>query len=153
MKITIINHRINKNSKGFTAFVNKCIGFVTNSEYWHTSIVLGKFRYESGHPFGASKTSRIPEHEYIDSYDIEVTEIQLLRMIDYAEKKLRENLRYNHYKLIVLAVLYPTRFIWNRLKWVPFQHDYFGQVCSVFVREILLAGDIDWFPKLYKEIT
>jgi len=153
MKVTIMNHYINKEEKGFGAFVNKCIGFFTKSNAWHTSIILGGMRYESGHPYGVGKTERIPKHIFVDTFDIEVTEDQLKKMIAYAELKLKQNLRYNHYKLIILAFFYPTRKIWSKIKWVPFQHDFFGQVCSVFVREILLAGDVDLFPGLYKELT
>ena len=153
MKVTIMNHYINDTEKGFGAFVNKCIGFFTKSEAWHTSIILGDTRYESGHPYGASKSLTIPDHKYVDTYDIFVTDAQFADMVKYAELKLKQNLRYNHYKLLILAICYPTRWLWNRVRFVPFQHDYFGQVCSVFVREILLAGRIDLFPGLYKELT
>jgi len=34
MKVTIMNHYINKEEKGFSAFVNKCIGFFTKSNAW-----------------------------------------------------------------------------------------------------------------------
>ena len=150
MKITVMNHYIDRSEKNFP---NKCICFFTNSDAWHTSLILGKVRYESGHPFGASKTFHIPDHQFVDTFDLDVTEEQFNKMVAYAELKLKENLRYNHYKLIVLALCWPTRWIWNKLRWVPFSNDFFGMVCSVFVREILLHGDVDLFPNVYKELT
>jgi len=153
MKVTIMNHYINKEKKGFSAFVNKCIGFFTRSNAWHTSIILGDMRYESGHPRGASKTRTIPKHSHVDTFSFDVAQEQFEAMVAHAEKTLTDNLRYNYHKLFVLALCWPTRWIWNKLKWVPFSHNYFGEVCSVYVREILLAGDIDFFPKVYKELT
>ncbi len=153
MKVTIVNHYINTEKKGFSAFVNKCIGFFTSSDCWHNSIILGEWRYESGHPRGASKTKSIPTHRFIDTFSFEVTEEQFKAMKDYAESTLTDNLRYNYYKLLILALCWPTRWFWNKLQWVPFSNNFFGEVCSVYIREILLRGDIDWFPKIYKEIT
>ena len=152
MKITIMNHYINRDKKGFSAFVNKCIGFFTQSDCWHNSIILDGMRYESGMPYGATKTTRIPNHPLVDTVDIEVTAEQLKLMIAYAELQLKHNLPYNKGKLLTLAICWPTRFIWNKVEWVPFQNNYFGMVCSVFVYEILLAGGIELFPSYYKEL-
>jgi hypothetical protein len=153
--IKIVSYKIKpKQFRPFVMFVNRLICMLTVSKFWHTAIILDGVKYESGHPFGAKKSYNIPyQDKYHDIENIVVTNEQLHNMITYAENKLIENLRYNHYKLILLSILYPTRFIWDRIKWVPFQNDYFGMVCSVFAREILLAGDINYCPKRYKEIT
>jgi len=153
--VKIVSYKIKPNQfKPFVMFVNRLICLCTGSKYWHTAIILENYKYESGHPYGASKSIyTATQDKYQDIEDIVVTNEQLHNMIAYAELKLNQNLRYNHYKLIALAILYPTRFIWDKIKWVPFQNDYFGQICSVFVREILLNGDIDYCPKRYKEIT
>ena len=156
MKYQIIKYKIDPDR--FTPFVravNRCIGFFTASPYWHAAIILKGVKYESGHPFGVSKkTNYVHIHnEYETITEHEATDEQMFNMIEYAERKLVENLRYNHYKLIALALFYPTRGIWNKIKWVAFQNDYFGIVCSVFVREIELSGGIDRSPGLYKELT
>ena len=153
MRIQVLLHKIDTKEKGFSNFVNKCIGFFTVSKYWHVSIVLGNYRYESGHPRGVSKTTSIPTHKFITNKYIEVTDEQLAKMIAYAEKTLTDNIRYNYYKLFILALFHPTQFIWNKLKWMPFSNNFFGMVCSVYVREIFLAGGIDILPWQYKEIT
>lgn len=154
-EIQILSYKIKpKQFSRFTMFVNKCICFSTGSDYWHTAIVIDGIKRESGHPYGAKKS--LYQHyksKYIDVQTLTVTEDQAQKMIDYADTKLRQNLRYNHYKLIMLAIFYPTRIIWDKIKWVPFSNDYFGMVCSVFVREILLAGGIDPIPHRYKELT
>ena len=154
MLIRIISYKIKPNQfSKFVQFVNKCICFFTGSEYWHTAIELGEYKYESGHPYGAEKTRmKTVADEYTDVHSIEISDISFNAMKEYAELKLKQNLRYNHYKLLVLAICYPTRWLWNKLKWVPFQNNFFGMVCSVFVREILLAGGIDFIPH-YKELT
>ena len=155
MEIKILSYKIKPSQfNKLTRFVNRCICFFTRSEYWHTSIVIGNIKYESGHPNGVKKSVYYHDYsKYIDVDTYQATEYQANKMIDYAEKALKDNIRYNHYKLIVLALCYPTRFIWDRIKWVPFQNNYFGMVCSVFVREILLAGNIDFMPDRYKELT
>jgi hypothetical protein len=156
MKYQIIKYKVDPaRFTPFVRFVNRCIGFFTGSKFWHVTIILKGTKYESGHPHGVSKRinyTHIP-NKYKIVEEHETTEEQIDKMIVYAERKLIENLRYNHYKLISLALFYPTKFIWNKVKWVAFKNDYFGMVCSVFVREILLAGGIDKTPKLYKEIT
>lgn len=155
MEINILSYKIKpRQFSKFTMFVNRCICFFTRSEYWHTALVINNIKYESGHPYGAKKS--LYQHyksKYIDVQTLSVTPEQAQNMIYYADQKLKENLRYNHYKLIMLAIFYPTRIIWDKIKWVPFSNDYFGMVCSVFVREILLAGGVDPIPHRYKELT
>lgn len=155
MEIRVISYKTRPDQfSKLVRFVNKCICFFTDSQYWHTAIELGEYKYESGHPYGAERTRMrtVPDvYTKVDTY--QVTEDQFKRMSDYAELKLKQNLRYNHYKLVILAFFYPTRRIWDKIKWVPFSNDYFGMVCSVFVREIMLAGDMDLMPDRYKELT
>jgi hypothetical protein len=71
---------------------------------------------------------------------------QLTRIYEYVENAFIEKRRYNTPKLVAMAVIYNTRFIWRLLGWVPFSAAVFGSVCSVFVDRAFLAADIDLLP-------
>jgi hypothetical protein len=60
---------------------------------------------------------------------------------------------YNVFKLIVLAIVWPTRWFWKMIRWVPFNHDVFGEVCSGFVDEVMFKSQWDLFPDEWEGYT
>jgi len=152
MKIIITSYKIKPGQFSIlTRFVNHCICFFTSSEYWHTSINFGNIKYESGHPDGVSKCTFIPQHgQYLDIDEYEVSEESYTKMLVYAEKCRKEKIKYNHAKLIILMFWQ----LWDKLKWAPFSDNKkYGMVCSVFVREVALQGNLDLCPDRFIETT
>lgn len=139
----------------FVTFVNRCICFFTRSPFWHSAIVLNGTKHESGHPYGVKETLQYVHtpSAYTTVTEHECTEEQLAKMIDYAKLQQKQNRKYNHGKLLSLAFCYPTRKLWNWLGWVPFRWNYWGVVCSVYVREIEFSGGIDRTPELNIDLT
>lgn len=60
---------------------------------------------------------------------------------------------YNIFKLLILAYIYPKKIYWNNRNWLPFDKEFFGEVCSVFVDNVYLDLGIDILPGLRKGIT
>ena len=153
MEVKILSYKIKpKEFEWYVMLVNSLICVFTWSKYWHTSIVIGDYKHESGHPNGAKKSLYIhKEDPHIDVDTYFVNEDQVKDMEAFAESMLERKLPYNYKKLAILAICYPTKFIWDKIKWVPFQDDKHGMVCSVYVREIVIAGKMDYWEHRYKE--
>ena len=118
-------------------FIMKCIVFFTRSPYWHIAVKVGNYTYQNGSPYGVKKDTKTRTG---DKYTVlepkrDLTEKEIQDMIKWGDLQLEHNLGYNHFKLIILAIVYPTRKFWNWVGWIPFQNDYFGMVCSVFIDE------------------
>ena len=156
---TILLHKITKkylkSCKWYAKIVTVTICIFTWSKYHHTSFFSKGYRYESGHPFGVVKKKAVFEEKegYKYKYPIRpMTKEEADRYNASWEKKLKQNIRYNYLKLGSMTFVYPTRFFWDKLKYVPFQNNYFfGVVCSVAGCESF--GDIGWIllPGRYNE--
>jgi len=80
--------------------------------------------------------------------------------------KKRYRMPYNYLKLLILALVYPTRSLWQWVGWMPFQNDILGEVCSTYVdsawhftgrdiiweygEEFTVPGDLANRPGFYK---
>lgn len=148
-----------KSSKWYRTLVSKLICFFTNSNYTHSAIYLNGYLYEStvmNGQNGAMKTKGLPPAERncivlefkkpVNPADIEHLEYALNRRV--VEKR-----PYNFFKIFVLAIIYPTRWLWNAIGWVPFQNEAFGYVCSVFVDSALKQFGIDLIPDNNEEYS
>lgn len=63
------------------------------------------------------------------------------------------NYKYNFLKLLALSLVYPTRWFWNLIGWVPFSNQVFGGVCSEFIDEVYDFITWDIIPNQNKEYT
>jgi hypothetical protein len=142
--------------KWYMKILYRAIGFLTGSPYDHCGQIIGDDFYESGHPFGFSKSKFRPEendtrreyHEPIDDYTTE----ELYRMREYWERNLRENTRYNHRKFACMIVIHPTRIFWDKIEWTPFQNNFlYGVFCSTALYEAVEEGGRSLLPRRYKE--
>ena len=133
-------------------FVSSQIQSVTGSPYVHAEIVLGRagtevqvfestvwahdiriwsgIRYNVGRVVEPGCLLLIPKVEY------PLEKISL--MSRFAEKYINRRVRYNFFKLLMLRIFYKKG---NGVKHIPFQNNFFGMVCSVFIAEMnLYAG-------------
>ena len=141
--------------KWYERVVYKTIGFCTGKPYDHCGQILDGMFYESGHPFGFSKKpfklktgERYEYHEPITDF----TKEEIYNMVEYWEEQIRQNTRYNHRKLLALAIIHPMHKFWDWLQWVPFQNNFlWGAVCSVALYEAFVAANIILLPGRYKE--
>ena len=127
--------------KWYEKIVKKMICIITRGDYDHVAIIVNDFIYQSGHPYGMTKSKfklkRGPRYVYKELItDISQTRADLLQV--FLEDLLNKNIRYNYPKLFSFLLIFPTRKIWDKLRWVPFSSNYwFGIMCSVTIAEAL----------------
>jgi len=131
----------------------KAIVFFTQQPFTHAAIYHGGATYEStvwkeGRKLrhGALRAPEMLECDVILGPVEELTIGQNIKLQNYLDQTIYEARPYNFFKLVALAVIYPTRWFWNLIGWVPFSHDMYGEVCSVYVDEAFKAIGIDLLP-------
>lgn len=149
---TVIVTKYRPSKHFFWNLLSKLIVFFTGMPYTHVEIYCDYYMYGSTLG-GPRKTKEIPKNVIFLEPKIDLTQKQQNFMKRYLESKLGNKGRYNILKLIVLSFVYPTRWFWKWIGWVPFQNDVFGVVCSVYVDEAYKAAGIDLLPKEYEEYT
>ena len=137
--------------------VGEVICAVTDSKYWHTSLIIDGMRYDIGHPLGLQvrpvTDKYTVESEWVKLLRVPASPAQKERMKEYYEILRRSDIKYNYQKLVALAWMYPLRGMYNGSEHVPFSSDIeYGQICSVNVNEYLLYAGIDLFPHLNREL-
>jgi hypothetical protein len=134
--------------------LGKAITFFTGKPYTHAEIWCEGNRYGS-RADGPVKTPRKPGRSGVVwlAPKERLTEKQTESMKEYLDSKLGDKANYNVFKLVVLALVYPTRWFWQWIGWVPFQRDFFGVICSVYVDEAYKAAGIDLLPGKSEEYT
>lgn len=113
----------------FTGYnvTHAAIGFSDGTKYESTVWKVDKCKYRGG----AKKSTVGTSHDIM--IPVRVTEVQENIMIVYLQGTVNKEMPYNFFKLVILAIVYPTRWFWNLIKWVPFDAELFGKVCSVYV--------------------
>lgn len=143
---------------------DKIVHAVTGYWYYHTALWIGDVVYNS--PFENQSTGTIYEsaayfdqnnkwHSGIRKYKshptgevwrfkIPPTPEQEKRIKAFAESEIGEP--YNFSKLIGMVFIYPLRWLWKLIGYVPFSWEFMGKICSVYVDACIIAGGIDLFP-------
>jgi len=148
---TVILYPYKKSRSFITNFVGRVICFVTLSKYTHASVYFRKYVYEStmfanNEIFGVRKTKSIPGGVEFYQLKTSLTRQQADRFGKILDKRVKEEEPYNIFKLLVLMIVYPTRNLWRKLGWIPFDNKIFGSICSEFVDEAFKAAGIDLIP-------
>jgi hypothetical protein len=130
--------------------VGKCIRYFTESEWAHVAVFADGFTFEEAAK-GAEMTLHQKESEKVLICPVEG--IQEAKIADWCEDQVTAHLRYNVFLLIALAFVYPLRWFFDKLNWVPFRAQLFGEVCSTFVDQAFKAAGIDLFPERGEDAT
>lgn len=131
--------------------VSKAIRYFTESQWEHVAIYVRGNTYEQTWP-GVRKTPGQNPATLV-MIPPQISESDETRMIVWLEDQAAKKVRYNWMKLVVLAIVYPLRWFFNKIGWVPFQAALFGEVCSTFVDQALRVAGVDLFPERGEEAT
>jgi hypothetical protein len=135
------------------AWINRIVAaaimYFTGSEFTHIAIwLLGRlwevtvWHTGRGWIFGWKQGVRchagvpedmIPTAVYEPVRDL--TEAEVFALGRWLEWTRDEGLSYSVLKLLSLALVYPTRWFWKRIGWVPFGTNLFDEVCSSYPAE------------------
>lgn len=129
--------------KNITDSVIKTIQFITNSRYHHCVLYLNGYYWESTvwhnedgkFMHGTKKSKDIPYYDTALEPIEALTQKEIKDLEKYLEGELSDGSPYNFLKLFILMFVYPARWFWKLIRWVPFSKDIFGEVCSTFIDE------------------
>lgn len=149
---TILLYKFKKSNNFWNNITGKLIVFFTNSNFVHTAIYLNNKTYEetiwkenNKWKSGVKVTEGL---KYADTYLQPIK--SLSRCEVFAMIKIIENFyetkRYNFLKLISLSLVYPFKWFFKKINWIPFNSYLFGEICSVMPDELYKDMGIDLFP-------
>lgn len=150
-----------KDTKGIYGIASKLIKFFTGSWISHVTIYLSGNTYESTiyrkddkwHG-GIVITPGVGgyNHGYLEP-TFDLTDQQITTMIKRAEEMKEENHPYNLLRFVLFPILLVTRWFWRAIKWIPFNRELHGEVCSTFVDELYKEAGIDLFDNELEQYT
>lgn len=143
--------------------VGKAICFFTDSPYVHVLVYVDNWIYESTVwksekgkiRTGARKIRPVRLNWSKKNVVLEPIRLgpQKAEQLKYYLEGTLNEVPYNILKLIALALVYPTRWVWNKLKWVPFDREIFGEVCSTYIDEAFKKVGVDLLPNKFEGYT
>lgn len=138
----------------------KVIQFVTNSKYHHVVLYLDGYYWESTVWYEGKKMYHgIKKSKSIWHYDtalepvVDLTKDQVEGLNKYFEREKEANSPYNFLRLVSLLFVYPTRWLWKLIGWVPFSNQIFGEVCSSRIDEAYHEIGFDILPDEFHGYT
>jgi hypothetical protein len=147
-------------------FVSRCIVYFTGMFYTHVAIWVDGVMYDSSvwkdkngkTMHGARAKVGTVEELKATGFDAVlypegITRQQVDKVRDWCTATVSEGKPYNFLKLGILALVYPTRWFWNLIRWVSFSAEVFGKVCSTYVDEALYQSGYDVFTDYIEEFT
>lgn len=135
---TILLRTVNEDS----GFGPRIVAFFTGMSQYHAMIYFSGETYGMGGK-GVVVKDGISGHSEAWEPDIGLTQREAFHMAAFlwwTAKYQQGRWHYNVAKFIALAFVYPTKRIWNRLGWVPFQADFYGEHCATYVAYAWRAG-------------
>jgi hypothetical protein len=128
---TLALWRVTKDSK----WMAKAIAFFTGKPYSHAAVIHDKDTYEED-VHGAQKTQGIKHADEYWEPDVPPTPEESMRGLVYLQVTTGMGIRrpwpYNFLLTGIKAIVYPTRWFWNWIRWVPFSSQFYGVNCSVY---------------------
>jgi len=157
--VNILLWKYNKQKLWYRDITGKCIVFFTGHKIVHAALSFEDgTKYEStiwkvnGKYTGGARKSTVGTSHDI-TIPIDVTDAQEKKMREYLDYTVKIRMPYNFLKLVALAIVYPTRWFWNCIKWVPFNAELFGRVCSVYVDKAFKSAGVDLFKNELEGFT
>jgi hypothetical protein len=158
--------RYHKQDDWFRDLVSRCIVYFTGYDYTHVGIYFEGKLYEStvwknekgklcsGIRITVKGDPTVPSPDIcMVPWRLEITPERLDRLGQTLARYVAAGRPYNVFKMLVLAFVWPTRWFWKKIKWVPFNHEVFGEVCSGFVDEVMYKSRWDLFPEEWEGYT
>lgn len=158
--------RYEKHPNWFRDLVSRCIVYFTGSQYTHVGIYyMGKlyestmWRDDAGKLRSGIRVTEIgdpnvsPPAFCMVPWRIDLTPDRLRKIGVVLERYVAASRPYNVFKLVVLAFVWPTRWFWKMIRWVPFHNEVFGTVCSTFVDRVMFEARWDLFPDEWESYT
>jgi hypothetical protein len=146
--------------KGGNDLVSRAIRYFTGSPYVHAAVFLAGMTFES--------TVWLPEGKKVWmlwAYKSGIREtwgyfsadktMELARLLideeymagrNYAVEQINDRHWYNFLLTFFDIIIYPTRWFWQKVGWIPFSSRYLGANCSEFVDQVYKAMGIDLWP-------
>lgn len=143
--------------------IYKLVGWVikkiTKEDFTHTAIFFNGKYYDDTLIFkGLNIKSGVRSLDAPDypvgktlEYVGELTPEQFVRMQSYLIFYANEPIHYSILKLVTLSFVYPTKWFWDLIGWVPFSKFLFGEVCSTFVAEAWKFAGVDLFKGIEQD--
>lgn len=166
MNVAIAVWNYKEQDTKFRTFLAKAIMYFSGFPYTHAGIVVNGTTYDMTRwtdvITGAKKSGvRVswgyPEGDAPDYLvyppDEDMTADRLTGLDRACIDSVKVGYKYNVLKLLVLAIVWPTRWFWKKIGWVPFNAEFMGEVCSVYVDEIFKTVHWDIFPKEHEGYT
>lgn len=161
LAIPVWRYRRKKNK--FRDFVSRSIVYFTGYPYTHVGLYLNGKVYDStvwkedgktvsgiretdGWPEDTPDFCMVPVSKEPPQLVLESIQRMLGLYVDIARP-------YNFFKLVVLTIVWPTRWVWRKIGWVPFDHEVYGELCSGFVDEVMRRAGWDLFPREHEGYT
>ena len=164
---TIALWRVKPDSK----WLPKAIAFFTRKPYYHAATIHHDHTWEED-VGGARNTPVIAKADEYWAPDVPQSPIESARAMVFLQVTTGMGIRkpwpYNWLLTGIKAIVYPTRWFWNWIGWVPFSSAFYGVNCSVYVdmywryagrdirpkwMEYLSApGDLAGLPGFHREV-
>ena len=150
----------NSHSTWFRRFVSQCIIYFTKSDYTHAAIYNKGLVYESsiwkekGLSRNGARVGSISGADVFLEPKVPLTGKQVNKIEEYCQIMVGLKIRYNFLKLLSLTWIYPTRWFWNKIGFVPFDLPFiYGEVCSGFVDDAYNYAGIDLLENEHEGYT
>lgn len=141
------------------SIVGKVITFITKSPYTHTGIYInGKYFDDTIYidKKGIHSGVRVSEErhfaddailEYVGEFSPDQVKLMEAFLMFYSKR----HIPYGIGRLISLAIVYPTRWFWKMIGYVPFEKSA-REVCSTIVADTYEFAGINLFPDMSPEM-
>lgn len=141
---SIIVSQTTDNNK-FNEAIKWLIETIDGSIYGHTALYLGGKFWEYG-IFVTNTKVKQGFYEYHLKGDVyepkkDLTEEEVKKALKFVKK----GFKYNIVKYILMMFIYPTRWIWKKLKWVPFNNSA-SYICSEAIDRLYKYLGYDIIP-------
>jgi hypothetical protein len=144
--------------EGGKDLLSRAIMYFTKSPYTHTAVHVKGYTFDvtiwrSGKWWqlwtwhsGVRKTwGVLPGAVRVLAPKVPLSTIEATELLVRCDMSEEYHFPYNVPKLLVLALVYPTKGFWERIKWIPFSADVLGETCAEYVDEVYKPIR-DWFP-------
>ena len=142
--------------KADSKWMAKAVAFFTGKPYNHAAVIHEGDTWEED-VGGARQTAGIRKADEYWTPIEPLTPVEAARGLVFLQVTTGMGIRrpwpYNWLLTGIKAVVYPTRWFWNWIGWVPFSRQFYGVNCSVYVDLFFKYCGRDIRPKWVEHLT